>query len=121
VLAWLYFRKVMTDITFIRMVEPQLNAIRCLNETIQSTFRQRAAEKRCDTGKGRFFDQLAIPVLAELNAALIEPADNIQLEFQENCERLERLASLLLALLNPTGARGKGNCSLLGDLENRLS
>jgi flavin-dependent dehydrogenase len=120
VLAWLYFRNVMTDIPFIRLIEPRLAEIRALNLSLQSVFRRRSAERSSTTGAGRFFDQLAIPVMRNLNAALLEPADNLQNEFTENCERLEALAPLLLKLLNGQTAAGSGPCSLLGDLSRRF-
>ena len=120
ILAWLFFRDAMTDIAFIRMIEPQLAQIRSLNSAIQSAFRQRAAKKRSDPGKGRFFDQVAIPIMADLNASLLGPADNLQLEFTGNCKRLEGLAPILLELLNEKGASGKRQCSLLGDLRSRF-
>ena len=122
VLAWLYFRNVMTDISFIRTIEPQLSAIRSLNETMQQAFRQRAAEGRASIGKGRFFDQVNIPILANLNAALIKPTtDKPQQEFNENCSRLEALAPLLLDILNNADAHANKNCSLLGDLRSRFN
>lgn len=120
VLAWLYFREVMTDIPFIRSIEPRLASIRALNLSLQTAFRQRAAERRSIPGAGRFFDQRAIPVMRNLNAALLEPTGNLQLEFVENCDRLEVLAPLLLNLLNATGKSGDGHCSLLGDLSGRF-
>jgi flavin-dependent dehydrogenase len=121
VLAWLYFRNVMTDISFIRIIEPQLAATRALNDTMQSAFRLRAAEKLSAPGEGRFFDQLAIPVMRNLNAALLEPTGDLRQEFMENYERLQALASLLLSLLNATDAGSNQQCSLLGDLRSRFN
>jgi len=120
VLAWLYFREVMTDISFIRTIEPRLAAIRALNLSLQAAFRQRAAERRATSGAGRFFDQRAIPVMRNLNAALLEPTGNLQQEFMENCDRLDSLAPLLLNLMNETGTSGSKDCSLLGDLGSRF-
>lgn len=120
VLAWLFFREVMADIAFIRMIGPELSRISTLNSNVQSTFRQRASEKRSDHGKGRFFDQMAIPVLADLNAALLEPAENLRLEFEKNCKRLEGLAPLLLDILKDNSTNKKHHCSLLGDLRGRF-
>jgi flavin-dependent dehydrogenase len=120
VLAWLYFRNVMTDISFIRTIEPQLAAIRSLNESLQSVFRQRAAEKRSTPGQGRFFDQVAMPVMRNLNAALLEPTANLNMEFTQNCEQLEALAPLLLNILNTTNTGKNQHCSLLGDLSSRF-
>lgn len=121
VLAWLYFRNVMTDISFIRTIEPQLAAIRALNDSLQSAFRLRAAERRSTLGQGRFFDQLAMPVMRNLNAALLEPTDNLRLEFTENCERLNALAPRLLDLLHATNVGSNQRCSLLGDLGSRFN
>ncbi len=120
VLAWLYFRNVMTDISFIRIIEPQLAAIRALNASLQSAFRLRAGERLSASGEGRFFDQLAIPVMYSLNAALLEPTGNLRQEFTENCTRLEALAPRLLNLLNAEKTGGNQQCSLLGDLSARF-
>ena len=120
VLTWLYFRNVMTDIAFLRTVQPGLVAMRDLNETMQAQFRARAAEKIVDEGRGRFFDQTEIPVLYNLNASLLEPAADIEKEFRDNCSRLERLSPLLLSLLAETASAGNGSCDLLGDLRQRF-
>jgi len=120
ILSWLFFREVLTDIVFIRTIQPQLAKIRALNEDMQAEFRKRADEKRVSPGKGRFFDQSAIPVLADLNAALLKSPDHLQLEFTENCERLEGLAPLLLSMLANDQSRATSADSLLGDLNHRL-
>lgn len=121
VLAWLFFREVLTDISFVRVIQPELIRMRALNASVQIEFRKRASGKRADRGMGRFFDQSAIPVLADLNAALLEPADKPELEFKENCERLEGLAPLLLSMLANTVPSDKRQSSLLGDLGSRFS
>ncbi len=121
VLAWLFFREVMTDISFMRTVNPELKTVLALNSRMQSAFRKHSAEKRSSPGKGRFFDQCAIPVLSDLKAALLEPLENMELEFRENCSRLEGLAPQLLALLNDSPISGKLQDSLLGDLSSRLN
>ncbi|MDH3336259.1 MAG: tryptophan 7-halogenase [Gammaproteobacteria bacterium] len=121
VLTWLYFRNVMTDIEFIRSVQPGLIAMRELNEKMQAAFRARAAEKYEDQGKSRFFDQTAIPVLYDLNAALLEPMDNLDSEFKENCDRLNSLSPMLLSLLAEKASDGNRACSLLGDLRQRFN
>jgi flavin-dependent dehydrogenase len=120
ILSWLFFREVLTDIKFIRTIQPQLAKIRALNEDMQAEFRKRAEEKRVDSGKGRFFDQSAIPVLADLNAALLKSPDDLQVEFTGNCERLEGLAPLLLSMLASDKSRATSADSLLGDLNHRL-
>jgi flavin-dependent dehydrogenase len=119
VLTWLYFRHVMTDIGFLREIQPKLVAMRELNGEMQSAFRIAATERRQDTGKGRFFDQTAIPVLYDLNAALLAPTGHLNREFDDNCETLEGLAPQLLDML--AGRTTNGCCSLLGDLRQRFN
>jgi hypothetical protein len=119
VLTWLYFRDVMTDIERLRELQPRLVAMRQLNMSMQEQFRSRAAERRQDEGRGRFFDQTAIPVLYDLNAALLEPTSNLQKEFDANCATLEGLSPVLLDLL--AGNSGAGECGLLGDLRQRFN
>lgn len=119
VLTWLYFRNVMTDIEFLREIQPRLIAMRDLNGTMQELFRLRARGRRRDEGRGRYFDQISIPVLYNLNAALIEPTDSPRKEFEENCSRLEGLAPVLKELLS--GGPLSGSCSLLGDLRQRFN
>jgi flavin-dependent dehydrogenase len=119
VLAWLFFRELMTDIAFLKSAQPALLRAQALNATVQLEFRKRASEKRSDCGKGRYFDLLAIPVLLDLVTALTQPGSN--LELSENCRRLESLAPLLLSLLAESEAGDIHDCSLLGDLRKRLS
>lgn len=119
VLTWLYFRGVMTDIAFLRELQPRLVGMRGLNMTMQKAFRNRAAERRQDEGRGRFFDQTAIPVLYNLNAALLEPTNNFRKEFDDNCDTLEALSPVLLELL--TNESASGSCGLIGDLRERFN
>jgi hypothetical protein len=102
------------------MIQPELIRIRALNFRVQTEFRKRASLRRMDSGRGRFFDQSEIPVLANLNAALLEASRNPRQEFSENCERLEALAPRLLPLLADDSKPGARQCSLLGDLASRL-
>jgi hypothetical protein len=118
ILTWLFFRGVMTDMAFLRAAQPRLVAMRQLNGTMQEAFRNRATERRQDEGRGRFFDQAAIPVLYDLNAALLEPTGNVQREFEANCAALESLVPVLLRLL--ANSAGTENCGLLGDLRKRF-
>jgi len=120
VLAWMCFREVLTDINFIRSIEAGLVRTAELNATLQAVFRKRAAERRSSAGKGRFFDQREIPVMAELNAALLHPPADIHKEFTDNCKRLEGLSESLLTLLNQTSNSGQPDCSELGDLRRRF-
>lgn len=84
-------------------------------------FRQRAAQHRVDRGSGRFIDQISIPVLVELNAALLKQPESPEKELQNNCARLDQLAPLLLGILAGNGKSDIATCELLGDLEQRLS
>jgi len=120
VLSWMFFRGVLTDLPFIRMIQPELMRIRDLNFSMQTEFRKRASMRRRDSGRGRFFDQSEIPVLANLNAALLEASLDPRKEFSENCERLEALAPRLLPLLADGSKPGARQCNLLGDLASRL-
>ena len=120
VLSWLFFHEVLTDLPFLRMIQPELVRIRALNSRVQAEFRERASMRLRDSGRGRFFDQSEIPILADLNAALLESSANPRQEFRENCERLEALAPRLLPLLAAGSKPGAGRCSLLGDLQSRL-
>jgi 2-polyprenyl-6-methoxyphenol hydroxylase-like FAD-dependent oxidoreductase len=119
VLAWLYFRNMLTDIDFIRSVEPHMVAARELNNTMQAAFRQRATMQYASPGKGRFFNQEEIPVLADSNGALLNPTGDMVKEFAQGCDLLKQLSPLLLGLLHGE-VKPTTNCSLLGDLSSRF-
>jgi flavin-dependent dehydrogenase len=120
ILSWLFFRGVLTDLPFLRTIQPELTRIRALNFSMQTEFRKRASMRLRDAGRSRFFDQSEIPVLANLNTALLEASCNPRREFSENCARLDALAPRLLPLLADDSKPGAGPCSLLGDLHSRL-
>jgi hypothetical protein len=121
VLAWLFFRELLTDIAFLRSAEASLNAARTLNFAMQSAFRGRAAQGILSPGKGRFFDQRAIPILLDLNTALLEPPADPWAELRQNCQRLEELSPMVLTLLNGEGPASKAReKALLGDLRSRF-
>lgn len=121
ILAWLFFRDVLTDLPFLRAAQADITRIRALNEDVQRVFRRRAAENRVDRGSGRFIDQISIPILVELNAALLEQPVSPEKELQDNCARLDRLAPMLLGILAGEGKSDAGVSELLGDLERQLS
>ena len=121
VLAWLFFRELMTDIAFLKSVQPALLRAQELNATVQLEFRKRASENRSDCGRSRYFDLLAIPLLVDVLTTLTQPGSNPELELSENCRRLESLAPLLLSLLAESETGDIHDCSLLGDLRRRLS
>lgn len=120
VLAWLFFRGVLTDLSFLRTVQNEIQRIRALNDEMQAAFRRRAAARQVDHGNGRFIDQISIPILVELNAALLAPSELLEQELKDNCARLDRLAPIMLRILEGQTAPGSGACDLLGDLELRL-
>jgi hypothetical protein len=120
-LTWLYFRDFMTDMEFLKVAQPRLVAMRALNETMQARFRQRADEKIVDQGRGRFFDQTAVPMLCNLKAVLEESTASPDKELSDNCLRLEQLSPMLLSLLADDSSADNSTCSLLGDLRQRLN
>lgn len=121
VLSWLFFRNVLTDLDFLLVAQPQLVAMRALNDSMQAAFRQRAAERIVDSGSGRFIDQAAIPIFYALNSALLETPADLSQELAGNCERLNALAPRLLAILASESANGRGPCELTGDLAQWLN
>lgn len=120
ILASLYFRDVLTDLSFLRSAQSGILEIRSLNDTMQTEFQKRAANRHVDHGSGRFIDQISIPLMVELNAALLQPATAPEQELKTNCARLKRLAPMLLQILAGRAAPA-GASELLGDLERRLS
>lgn len=119
VLAWLYFREVLTDLSFLRNAQSELLRARELNAQMQRQFMLRAADRIVDKGQGRFFDQIEIPVLVQLNTKLLEGTSDLKQEFSNNCAQLNTLAPNLLALLSGKSLGISKN--LLGDLGQRLS
>lgn len=120
ILAWLYFREVLTDLQFLRSAQSDILDIRTLNDRMQAEFRQCAAKRQVDRGSGRFIDQISIPIMVELNAALLQPTAPPDKELKINCARLKRLAPMLLQMLEGRAAPTDAS-ELLGDLERRLS
>jgi flavin-dependent dehydrogenase len=121
ILAWLFFRDVLTDLNFLREAQAAINEIRTLNESMQAHFLERAAERRVDTGRGRFVDQIGIPLMVDLNTALLQARGPLQQELQANCRRLQRLAPMLRDMLNRRPVDRSDARELLGDLERRLA
>jgi flavin-dependent dehydrogenase len=121
ILSWLYFRDVLTNLDFLRDIQPKLVEMRALNDTMQAAFRERATERIVSEGHGRFFDQKAIPLLFNLNAALLESPASRRQEFDENCERLTALVPILLTMLADESSNLSSDCSLTGDLASRLN
>ena len=122
VLAWLFFREKLTEIEFLRRNEAQLNSARQLNLKMQAIFRERAALGIRSPGRGRFFDQLARPILLHLNTALLGKSSDDAQELSGNCDRLRRLAPLVKTLLDNDAPRDKGiESELLGDLRSRFA
>ena len=121
VLSWLFFRNVLTDLDFLLKAQPRLVEMRDLNNKVQAAFRQRAAEGIVDQGSGRFIDQTAIPVIYRLNAALHEQPADIGRELEENRQLLGELATVLLGILASDPAHARSDCSLTGDLAQRLN
>jgi flavin-dependent dehydrogenase len=120
VLSWLFFRDVLTDLDSLLGAQPKLVEMRALNDKVQAVFRQRAAAGVVDSGRGRFVDQTAIPVLYELNAALYQKPTSLSQELEDNRKCLTALSSVLLGILAGDSAYARSDCSLTGDLAQRL-
>jgi flavin-dependent dehydrogenase len=121
VLSWLFYRGKLTDLGFLQGGQARLVEMRALNDTMQAAFRARAARRIVSEGAGRFVDQVAIPILYDLNASLLEEPDDANRELDENCERLAALSPVLLSMLDEGHAPQKAMCSLTGDLARRLN
>lgn len=121
VLAWMFFREVLTDLEFLRVCEPDLRAMLNLNSHMQSLFRQRASQRITIPGQGRFIDQKAIPILPRLNRSLLSPELGLRAELQQNRRELEALMAPLEQLLQGDQRSALAECSLLGDLAKRLA
>jgi 2-polyprenyl-6-methoxyphenol hydroxylase-like FAD-dependent oxidoreductase len=121
VLSWLFYRGMLTDLGFLQGGQARLVEMRALNDTMQAAFRKRASHRRTSEGAGRFVDQVAIPILYDLNAALLEVPGDPGAELDENCDRLAALAPILLSMLEHEHAAQHNVCSLTGDLAHRLN
>ena len=122
VLAWLYFRGLLTDVKFLRSFERELQQAFFLNNRMQAAFRVRAEQRRILSPRGRFFDQQAIPLLGELSHGLLNANGSFETELKLNCERLERVADELERVLNDDDATLKNVASeFFGDLSARLA
>lgn len=121
VLAWMFFRDIMTNLDFMQSCEPDFRAMQNLNTAMQALFRKRAAERIVSAGQGRFIDQKAIPILPMLNQALLEPGADLLKELRDNRCRLETVAKQLQRMLHCENSATLANCSLLGDLGKRLA
>lgn len=120
VLAWLFFRGVLTDAAFLRQCESDLQGAFSLNNRMQSVFRKRAANRQIITPRGRFFDQQAIPILGELNHGLLNASGAAEQELKFNCERLLAVADELERMLADDGQKTPAHSTLFGDLASRL-
>jgi len=119
-LAWLFFRNVYTDLSFMQSAEPDLRVMMDLNSQMQLLFRKHAAQQNCSPGSGRFIDLIAIPVLYRLNEALLHPVLGLKQELAHNRRALEALVPVLQTLLSNDPGTPPADCGLLGDLAKRL-
>lgn len=121
VLAFLYFRGVLTDVPFLRASEGDLQRAFYINNRMQSVFRTRAANRQVISPRGRFFDQQAIPILGELNHGLLNPSGPVDHELKMNCARLDEVAQQLENLLDDESRDPKASTAFFGDLASRLA
>ena len=119
VLALLFVSGSMTDLDTMRRLEPTLVGLQKMHRDMQAEFRQVAARGVRSPGRGRFFDQRAIPILLQLNGELEDQPGDIPARIMANAERLERLDAIVRGELQTPGSAGESE--LLGDLSARLS
>lgn len=121
ILAWMFFRGMLTDTSFLKSCEAELQLALALNTRMQAVFRARAEQRISTVPNGRFIDLKAIPVLCELSESLRVPVRPPDVELRENCKRLEALARVIESLLGDDGLPASAQqCGLLGDLAHRL-
>ena len=122
VLAFLYFRGLMTDLAFLQECELDLQRALTLNTRMQTLFRARGRKQIQMSPASRFIDQQAIPILVELNHSLYNPTQEPVTALRANGARLSGLADRIEALLD-ADERGlpAQHCQLLGDLSLRLA
>jgi len=119
VLALLFVSGRMTDLATMRQLEPTLVSLQKLHRSMQGDFRSAAERRVHSPGRGRFFDQRAIPILLQLNGELEGEHGDIPARVARNARLLERLAATLRQELDGPGTTG--DCELLGDLRARLN
>lgn len=119
VLALLFVSGRMTCVDTMRRLEPTLVGLQKLHRSMQASFREAAERRVQSAGRGRFFDQRAIPVLLRLNGELEGETGDIPARIARNGERLERLAEIVREELPGPGSTA--DCELLGDLRARLA
>jgi 2-polyprenyl-6-methoxyphenol hydroxylase-like FAD-dependent oxidoreductase len=120
VLAFLFFRRCMTDLPLMNELESRLFRLQQINRQMQACFRAVASGGMEFPGSGIFFDQCAIPMLIQLNGELLEHGRSVRQDLDRNADRLERLASALKTELESGPADAIFECELLGDLRYRL-
>jgi hypothetical protein len=74
----------LTDLSFLRNAQSELLRARELNAQMQRQFMRCAADRIVNKGQGRFFDQIEIPVLVQLNTKLLERTSDLKQEFSNN-------------------------------------
>jgi flavin-dependent dehydrogenase len=118
VLALLFVSGQMTDIDTMRRLEPTLVELQKMHRSMQGEFREVAARAEQSPGRGRFFDQRAIPILLRLNGELEGETGDIPQRIRNNAVRLERLDAIVRRELRTPAPTT--DCDLLGDLSARL-
>lgn len=122
ILAWMFFRGMLTDTAFLKSGEAELRRAFALNTRMQAIFRERAGKRLTVSPMGRFIDLKAIPILCEFNEILRAPGKPPDIELKANYKRLESLARVIESLLGEEGRPASGRqCEFLGDLACRLA
>ena len=99
VLAWLYFRGMLTDIDAMREVNSRLLAIRQTNINIQQRFNTEAAKRIVRPSRHVFIDQYQVPCLRHLNDMLVSNKATMN-DLSNNVSYLQDLAIVIEAALD---------------------
>lgn len=123
VLGFLFFSNSLTDMQRIRDMNPDLMAIRAVNDEVQDAFRAYAAEQIILKPQGIFTDQFGIPILQIFNAIMECPrsAENASETLADNIAKIRIVAAAVKSLLKGNRRRNAECQDLLGDLEFSLT
>ena len=119
VLALLYYRGAVTDVSLMRLVNPLLAKSLSLNAKVQAAFRERAKKRLVLPVEGRFIDQYEIPVLQALIHQLEDSSLTLESALMNSVAMMESVAPELIAMVGGGSSAGaKGSLELLGASRN---
>lgn len=123
VLSLLFFKSAMVDGPLMRQLNPLLRRAQDLNARVQTSFRQRAVQRKVLSAQGLFMNQFDVPCLKHFthvldNSGVIDTQDALS----ENIELLTRLAFYTEQMLddNATVTISDDERSLLADYRHSV-